>query len=602
MSSVYLSHQSLQWTRPLLDELCEEVRDAVERFADEAIDHQEDELNGAIEACEKVAGSLAIMQFDSGRLFAEAMGLALTALQQKKSVDPDAAVSQLLESTAILPDFLDYLESTQTDAPLVVLPSINELRITAGADPLDEAAYFRPSLDAIELPEASESATNPAQIRRDYQHALRGILINSEDVEALDKLTDITLQVRDQNALPAAVRRAGWAAAAVSEALKNQRLEGGQATTRLFARLDVMLKEAAETGDSESLSGRADDLARGLLLQVAAAGKDAPIAAEVHSAFDLANQVPEQVIQAKVYLAGRNRGLLSAITQAAREDLARIKEALGSQLERDNDPDVLKEQTTLLESVGESLAMVGLDRLASRVKAQAEKLADLSTDPDDPSLLRVARELLIVESQLEESFGLASSMDSEVENETTDSLLPPTEHRRVVRQLVKEALEDLAHAKHLLDAVNRQKADADSIGEAQTILGRIAGALHVADLDDAARLVEASIAIAGDHLGQPEEGDREALEALAETLTVTEFYLDSRNTSDERGERYLDSARSRLKGLGYWPEADEEPAAPEFEAPVEERSESVIETSEEEAPLDVELSEFEPPEVESAES
>jgi chemosensory pili system protein ChpA (sensor histidine kinase/response regulator) len=569
MRSAHLSHQSLQWTRPLLDELCEEVREALERYAGEPSVHQADELDGAIAACEKVAGSLAIMQFDSGRLFAEAMGVALAALQQGKSSDPDVAVSKLLEATAILPDFLDYLESTQTDSPLVVLPSVNDLRITAGADPLDEAEFFRPPLDSVELPEPAEPSASPAGLRRDYQHALRGILINSEDFEALDKLADITLKVRDQNALPIAVRRAGWAAAAVCEALKNRKLDGGQVTTRLFARMDVMLKEAAENGESAGLAGRADDLTRGLLLQVATAGSDSPIAGQVHAAFNLAEQIPEQVIQAKVYLAGRNRGLLSAVTLAAREDLARIKDALGTQLERENDPTVLREQTAMLESVGESLAMVGLDRLAARVGAQAERLANLDSAPDDPTLLRVARELLIVESQLEESFGLASTMDKEVEDDTADSLLPPTERRRVVRQLVKEALEDLAHAKHLLDAVNRQKADVDSIGEAQTILDRIAGALHVADLDRAAILVEASGRIAGDHLGKtPEEGDREALDALAETLTVTEFYLESRNSSDERGERYLDSARSRLLGLGYWPEPDDELISGATDAPV----------------------------------
>ena len=560
-ASTHLSHQSLQWTRPLLDELCEEVREAIERYAAEDNVHEDGELDAAIGACDKVAGSLAIMQFDSGRLFAEAMGLALSALQQGETTDEQAAVSNLLEATAILPDFLDYLESTQTDAPLVVLPSINTLRTSAGADPLDEAKFFRPAIDSVALPEPTETGASPAQIRRDYQHALRGILIDSDDGEALDKLANITLQVRDQEALPAAVRRAGWSAAAVCEALKNRQIDAGQTTTRLFARMDVMLKEAAEDGHSENLAGKADDLTRGFLFQIAAAGTDSPIAREVHTAFDLAGQAPEQIIQAKVFLAGRNRALFNAVTQAAREDLSRIKEALGSQLERDNDPEVLKQQTALLESVGESLGMLGLDHLSARVSAQAVKLASLNTDPDDPTLLRVARELLIVESQLEESFGLASNMDPEVDDDSAETLLPPSERRRVVKQLVKEALEDLAHTKHLLDAVNRQKADAGSVGEAQSILGRIAGALQVADLGQAAILLDAAGRIAVDHLGKPgDESDSEALDALAETLTVTEFYLESLSSGDERGERYLESARSRLKALGYWPDEASEPA------------------------------------------
>jgi hypothetical protein len=76
MSGTHLSHQSLQWTRPLLDELCEEVRQAVERFGDEERERQAGDLDSAIEACDKVAGSLAVMEFSSGQLIAEAMGLA----------------------------------------------------------------------------------------------------------------------------------------------------------------------------------------------------------------------------------------------------------------------------------------------------------------------------------------------------------------------------------------------------------------------------------------------------------------------------------------------------------------------------------------------
>ena len=40
MSSARISNQSLQWTRPLLDELFDEVRQAVERFGDEDIERQ----------------------------------------------------------------------------------------------------------------------------------------------------------------------------------------------------------------------------------------------------------------------------------------------------------------------------------------------------------------------------------------------------------------------------------------------------------------------------------------------------------------------------------------------------------------------------------
>jgi chemosensory pili system protein ChpA (sensor histidine kinase/response regulator) len=577
MSSARLSNQSLQWTRPLLDELCEEVRRAVEQFGDEDQERVDNGLDEAIEACDKVAGSLAVMEFSSGQLIAEAMGMALTAMKKGETPDEAQAISTVLEATAILPDYLDYLESTQRDAPLVVLPTINDLRSAAGAKNLDELTFFQPDLDIADLPDsAAESGTGQSGIRRDYQHALRGILLNNQDEQALEKLTEVTLIVRDHPDLPVPVRRTGWAAAAVCEAMQQQQIASGPTLTRLYARMDVLLKESAEGAEAGPLADKADDLTRGFLYQIATAGAESPLAREVHQAFQLDEHAPDQNTQAKVFLAGRNRALFAAVTQAAREDLARIKDALGSQLERGNDPEVLQQQTALLESVGESLSMLGLDHLAARVKAQVGKLSELGTDQDDPALLMVARELLVVESQLEENFGLAGTMDADEEVDTTATLMPASEKRRVIKQLVKEALEDLAHAKHLLDAVNRQKADAGAVPEAQSILGRIAGALSMAEFDEVATMIGAASRIVGDHLTDgPANASTEALDTLAESLTVAEFYLESVTSLDERGDRYLTTARERLERLGYWPDEHAVPSEPDAEIEAEQDAEAV---------------------------
>ncbi len=173
MSNSHISNQSLQWTRPLLDELFEEVRQAVERFGDEDRERQSGDLDQAVIACDKVAGSLAVMEFNSGQLIAEAMGLALAALKSGEARDEGETVARILEATAILPDYLDYLESTQCDTPVVVLPTINDLRASAGKPALDEAMFFRPDVSQAVLPDAQNDA-DLGELRRDYQHALRG--------------------------------------------------------------------------------------------------------------------------------------------------------------------------------------------------------------------------------------------------------------------------------------------------------------------------------------------------------------------------------------------------------------------------------------------
>ena len=547
------THQSLQWTRPLIDELGQEILQAVERWSERGTDRNPADLDGAVEACRRIAGSLSVLEFESGDLLGQAMADALEALRKDDFGREEEALNALMEATATLPDYLDYLESTQRDAPLVLLPTINNLRTAIGAKPLDEAEFFKPAVDHVELPEGEETAS-AGELRRTYQQALGGFLVDNGNQESLDALTQIGVSMRDAPDLPASARRTGWAAAAVSASLAAGDLQGGPAVARLYARLDALLKRLAE--DGADIDEAADALCRAFLFNLAINRPDNKIATQAWAAFRLDEHAPEAAGQARAFLAGKNRGLFAAVTQAAREDLAQIKDTLGSQLERSADPDLLEKQTELLGSVGESLAMLGLDNLAERIRDQASRLSEIGSDPEDPALLAVARELLVVESQLEENIGTIEAESGQEDEDVTGTLLPPSEWRRVLRQVFHEAGEDLSHAKSLLDALNRGKAEPDAAREARDMLDRIAHVLHMADLEDGAAMLQAATRLIETRLINGDEAPESELETLAEALTVSEFYFDAQTRLDEQGRNYFASTRERLRGLGYWP-ADE---------------------------------------------
>ncbi|QKK03647.1 MAG: response regulator [Pseudomonadota bacterium] len=572
MSPSSTSHQSLQWTRPLLDELCQDIRQTVEEWSDPDAEPSNDGLDSAIDAARRMAGSLSVLEFQSGEMLGEAIASVLEAVQGDDNfARKDEAINAVMEATAVVPDYLDYLENTQRDAPVVLLATINNLRAVVNAEPLDEARFFQPPLDAAELPDHDGDGHEPNALRRSYQKALSGFLVNNGDSEALEAISDVAFKLRDQASLPASVRRVGWAAGAVSDSLAQGQLESGPAMARLYARLDALLKQLLD--DAPGIDDAADALCRSFLFQIAVARPDNDQARAVHKAFDLVRHAPENATEARVFLAGRNRALFAAVTAAAREDLAQIKDTLGSQLERAADPDVLKQQTELLESVGQSLAMLGLDTLSERIKAQASQLSELGSDPDDPTLLGVARELLVVESQLEENFGINDVSDSEIESADDATLLPASEKRRVMRQLFHEAGEDLAHAKSLLDAVNRGKADANAAQEAHARLERISHALDMAMLPDGANMIEGARRLVASQLLDGQTSPRsDHLEALAQALTVAEFYLESQTRLDDKGQEYFDNTREQLEQFGYWP--SDEVAPVEAPEPAEDMAEA----------------------------
>ncbi|RFF32500.1 Hpt domain-containing protein, partial [Wenzhouxiangella sediminis] len=591
------THQSLQWTRPLIDELGQEILQAVERWSEGGTDRDPSDLDGAIEASRRISGSLSVLEFESGQLLGDSMAEALEAIRKDDFGREAEALNALMEATATLPDYLDYLESTQRDAPLVLLPTINNLRTAIGAKPLDEAEFFKPAIDHVELSEGGDS-TSAAELRRQYQQALRGFLVNNDDHEALDELTRIGQAMRENAGLPKSARRAGWAAAAVSASLKAGDLEGGPAVARLYARLDALLKTLAD-GESD-VDEAADALCRAFLFNMAINRPGNETAGEAWQAFRLDEHAPEATGQARAFLAGRNRTLFAAVTQAAREDLAQIKDTLGTQLEKSADPDLLEKQTELLGSVGQSLAMLGLDNLAERIRAQADRLSEIGSDPEDPALLAVARELLVVESQLEENLGVIEAETGEDDEDATGTLLPASEWRRVLRQVFHEAGEDLSHAKSLLDALNRGKAEPDAAAEARDMLERIAHVLYMADLEDGAAMLKAATKLIESQLIEAAEPSDEQLETLAEALTVSEFYFDAQTRLDEKGRQYFANTRQRLGQLGYWPSvaadeaAEEESAqAPEdTEAPLAGEAEASDEVAEE---ISEEAAQQEPP-------
>ena len=290
------------------------------------------------------------------------------------------------------------------------------------------------------------------------------------------------------------------------------------------------------------------------------AGPDAEPVTPIEIEADEFNE--EELTQAQRVLTGRNRALFTAMAEAALGALNEAKGTLNEYLMGRSDEDSSTEPVSqLLSSVSESLSMLSLDRLAKRVANQADALNDIKPDPDDPGLQTIAHDLLLVESELEECV-VFLGQPPDVLPEEAESQLPPAEYRRVMRQLVHEALDNLNQAKHQLDQQHRGKGEDESSKQASGLLKQTAHALYMSGLGDAAELLDASAGwIEGQMVGQDyAEVDRNQLESLAEALIVTEFYLDSLNRHDQRGADYLDAARSRLIDMGYLEHAAEEDA------------------------------------------
>ena len=555
-SSAAARAQGIQWTRPYLVALCDEIRHALEAWAGEP-DKSAPDLDQARAASRRLAASLETLGVSGAAGLATALGEALDAIE---APDQETA-TVLLESVAVLPDYLERLETGAPDLPEVLEGFIRRTYAAAGLETATEPAAAT-GIDALNDESSGDFAPLDADaLRRGYQRALRDWLKDPDDVVGLVEFTD-ALQLAPHRYL----RRLGTVSEAVFKGLAGGQLKPGPQIQAHLASLDQLLRRLSDEGDDDSVRAQADKVATALLEDLRAAAEGCPEIDRIRAATGGAPAADSAELErARSVLSGRNRELFTAIAEAARGELNQAKEALNEfLLGRQTEGTGINDQATLLRSVAESFGMLGLDRLKQRVRKQADRLGELTADPENPVLLDVARELLLVESELDEAVLYLGEVPESNLLEGDGRHLPKAEYRRVMRQLLGEALDDLGQVKHLLDQVHRGQSDSDSVEQSMRILGRVAGVLYMAGQPVAAEMLEASASCIDDEMGSgaTDEADSEHLEGLAEALVVVDFYLDSLTRLDDRGAEYLHDARNRLIDLGYL----SRPAAPADEA------------------------------------
>src|SRR6056297_2489767 len=544
-SSAAARAQGIQWTRPFLIALCDEIRQALEAWAGEP-DASAPDLDQARQAASRLAASLETLGVSGAAGLAAALGRALDSIEAPNQ----ETATVLLESVAVFPDYLERLETGAPDLPEVLEGFVSRTLAAAGLE-MAAVPADATGIDALNDDDSGDFPPLDAEaLRRAYQRALRDWLKDSGDVAGLVEFTD-ALQLAPYLGL----RRLGKISEAVFKGLAGGQLKPGPQVQAHLALLDQLLRRLSDEGDDYSVLAQADKVALTLLEDLQAAADGCPEIDRIVAATGGAETVdPAELERARSVLSGRNRELFTAIAEAARGELNQAKDALNEfLLGRQAEGAGINEQAGLLRSVSESFGMRGLERLKQRVRKQADRLGELTADPENPVLLDVARELLLVESELDGAvLYLGEAPESDL-LEGDGQHLPKAEHRRVMRQVLREALDDLGQAKHLLDQVHRSQADSDSVEQSMRILRRVAGVLYMAGQPVAAEMLEASASCIGDEMGAgaTDDADSERLEGLAEALVVVDFYLDSLTRLDDRGAEYLHDARKRLIDLGY---------------------------------------------------
>lgn len=135
-----ISHATLGWVKPELDETLRQARIALEQHAEQP------EAPGSLDACvdllHQANGTLRMLELAAPTMVAAEMERLAIALRDGQVAQPAEAAATLMRGTVLLPDYLERLQDGYRDIPIVLLPLLNDLRAARGEAGLGEHALL----------------------------------------------------------------------------------------------------------------------------------------------------------------------------------------------------------------------------------------------------------------------------------------------------------------------------------------------------------------------------------------------------------------------------------------------------------------------------
>ena len=565
---------SISWVREDLDDCLESVRDKLEEFAEDT--SQRESLVAVQEELERLNLTFLTMEQQGATLLTDEMMAVNGHMMHNGTANFSETLDALTDAVIVLPSYLDRLQAGHEDLPILLLPTLNELRATHDESLLSEGTLFAPELDII-IPELSGSEADhiaemefPAfagRVRGQYQGALLAWLKEQNKDALLEPMQEVfrTLYIRlVRNDL----RRLWWIADLTMQGLRERAIDNDLPLRRLFARLDLTLKAMVEGGEQGPGKDTTTALSRALLFYAAQARPGVKATDTLRERFRLDTLIPdrEALLRARGAVTGRDAELFNSIGDAVREELTQVKDTLDMELRTGRvDTDQRGQSKTSLRQLADTLEMLNLPVAAKAVEDLLPALEETdgvtNMDLDSP-LLGLAQKLLEVESVLNTHIQLLGEPVEEEENRGFISL-PPHEQRQVFGAMLDECVTTL----HGVQDAIRSRLEGDGEADFGTGLGHITGAMSVATQDEVSKLTAKLERTLNAAFAENDGVDVPNLVPLSDAVAALELFLTGSRDHQGGNLQYLEVMKSRLDGLPEAGESGEELPATAIELP-----------------------------------
>ncbi|MBU0656245.1 MAG: hypothetical protein KJ914_14075 [Gammaproteobacteria bacterium] len=552
----------LGWIRSDAEQAIETAR---QQFAGYAQSSDGSGFSGCREVCRQIWGVLDILGADGASMLGREIVLLLDALIQNRVANVRAAQEAVAEGLLQLSEYLKHLQEGYADLPVVVLPTLNNLRAARDSELLSEYLVFLPEdghvgneqigseeYMQLSLEKLQQVAT---KLRFYFQKALLGWFRGEQPqrmLQATGKVAANMVVLSNAQRL----RALWWITSALSAALADGRLEHSVAVKMLMGRMEREIRHFGEMGETHYDPTVPDELLKNLLYYIGLAESGSAITDKVKAAYNLDLYLPqgETLSELRQYYTMPGRDLWHAVGNSVIDELQGLQGILEGMQDEEHQPELLEKLADKTSRLSSTLGMIGLgqaaeltSRLGDELTGKANKQATQSLD----ELLYISTHYLKLEKVLKEYAQTGYDTTETIFSEDGEGQDPST-----ARSLMRTTLSELNKAQARMVSFYKEGWAFYYLDEVVAALENISGALNVLDAPELLPMVSTALRYLRDDLqAQRREPSNQELSTFADILTLFEACISTRQ-HDEDYLSLLPTGYEKLRELDRFSELD----------------------------------------------
>jgi chemosensory pili system protein ChpA (sensor histidine kinase/response regulator) len=550
---------ALDWVRGEIQETLNQAQQALEAFVDNPDDSTR--MRFCQTYLHQVYGTLQMVEFYGAALLAEEMEKLAQALLDGRVSRLADAQETLMRAILQLPPYLDRVQASRRDLPLVLLPLLNDLRASRGESLLSETSLFKPDIAGAAshgaVPDSVfEDPNFPAlarKIRQMYQIALLGVIRGENLASNYGFMAKVFTKLKHVSG-DAAMAPLWEVSSAMVEGLSLGAIHPGTSVKSVLGQLDRLLRVLAAEGASVLAKAPPSELMKNLLYYIAKSDAAGPVIGKVRERYRLGDALPsdELISSERAKMSGPDQAAMVSVVAALSEELNKVKDALEAFVHNDEkDGSKLKPQSQTLKQVADTVAVLGLGQPRKLVEDQLAVIDAIAAgkQPADRALLMdVAGALLYVEATLQ-------GMTSERRNVDRDGALAvvPDHVQKARDAVIRECRAGLEEAKDGIVEFIASQWQKSHLADVPDKLSAVRGGLGMILLTRPAAVLRQCVNYINERLLPEGAGKPEwrSMDTLADAITSVEYYLERITDDPESGDDMLDLARNSVAMLGY---------------------------------------------------